>query len=597
MRNILNNKRPYFLLALLVFAAACANVVAPTGGPIDEDPPVVLRSTPPNYSTNFTGEDVRIFFDEFVELDNLRQNMLVSPPLQSDPEVRVRRRSIIMSIEDTLAPNTTYNFFFGESIVDITEGNAIPNFQYVVSTGDYVDSLSIAGRVRDAYTLEPADEVFVMLYDDIYDSVPMLELPVYLSKTNEEGEFFISNMREGEYLMFALMDKSSNFKYDSREEKIAFLDSLVSPKFAGHIHLFHSGDETPENDNGTVNDTINGNDIPINDTIPEESFTLPIHDLYLFQEKDTFQRILSARLERPGKVNIEFRIPTDSVHVREYRTLENNDWYIPELGAYKDTLTLWIPKMKELGTDSLFLEVMDRDEIIDTAKVALVRRATRGRERERDEDDEIAPISLLPTTLTRNTQPYYTWFRMRSPTPLAEFRQDLTAFFVSDSIPLTPEFSFTDQVQRRLKLDNTLEPDSSYRLILLPGAATDIFGATNDTLTFTFNTNNPADYATVLANIELPDDGGEQYILQLLDSDLETIHGEKIIADDDIYRFEHLAARTFRLRLIKDRNKNGKWDTGNYLKGIQPERVYMFSDDIEGRLNWEVEVIWSIEQY
>lgn len=596
------------LLLLSFLLHSCANIVAPTGGPIDEDPPVVLRSTPPNYSTRYKGQDVRIFFDEFVELRNLRQNLLVSPPLKDDPEVRVRGRSIIMSVSDTLMPNTTYNFFFGESIVDITEGNAIPNFQFVVSTGDYVDSLSVRGRVWNAQTLKPEKGVFVMLYDDIYDSVPMLERPVYLSKTDEEGRYTISNMREGEYLMFALKDLNNNYLYDNPEEKIAFLDSLIRPEFAGPLHVKEEREEEKDADKNNDDpspgadtlllpndtDTLNGND-----TLRGKFAELPVYELFLFQEKDTVQRVLSSSLATRGKLSLAFRIPADSVFFTELREPLDDGWYLPEYSKKRDTLVLWMPDMKR---DSLFLEVHDRGHIVDTIKVSTVPRAprTRGIGRSQEPEEETEPVVVInaPGIGTRSVQPYFKHFELVSQTPLVDFDPELFELFLSDSIPVEADFEFADELQRKMRLTYLLEPDSSYRLKLYPGSVTDIFGASyKDTLTISFRVDDPTAYATIDANITLPPEKESvgQYILQLMDDALEKVIDEKIIFSAGTYRFQHLRATNFRFRIIEDKNKNGKWDTGNYLKGIQPEKVYILPEPIQTRLNWEVEVVWQVE--
>ncbi len=639
-----------FLLSLL-FAAACANIVAPTGGPRDEDPPVVLRSTPPNYSTHYKGEDVRIFFDEFVELKDLRQNLLVSPPLENDPEIRVRGRSIIMSVEDTLASNTTYNFFFGESIVDITEGNAIPNFQFVVSTGSYVDSLSVAGNVVNASTLEPEPGVFVMMYDKIFDSVPMLQRPVYISKTDEEGNFFIGNMRDGEYLMFGLRDVNSNYLYDSADEKIAFLDSLIRPEFAGHL-----GRPVVEADDSEIQDEELSDellpeesdrlDIASDDTLTvsdslylQTSIITPRYKLFLFQEKDTVQRLMSATLARKGRINFAFRSTTDSVHVRDYKNPLPDDWKISEYNKTRDTLSFWFA---DLGRDSLFLEVFDRERLLDTIKISLVPRAVRGRGA--PTEDDVPVLNISTPTVSARKQPYYRKFELLSQTPLQQLVMDSVKAFVSDSIPFPVDFDFMDQVNRRLQMTPELKPDSSYRLKILPGAITDIFGAVNDTLNYVFQTTTREDYGYIMVNIQLPvketkaviatdtiatisdfdihfvPDDSEfelyletdtifaldslaadtlkapeeiQYILQLLTEKWEIV-AEKIITENRIYNFEHLRASTFRLRLIHDRNRNGKWDTGNYLDGVQPERVSVYPDKVQSRLNWDVEVLWDL---
>ena len=597
-----------FLIFVSIFLFSCANVVAPTGGPRDEDPPVVLRSTPPNYSTNYQGQDVRIFFDEFVELRNIRQNLLVSPPLENDPEVRIRGRSIIMSVSDTLRSHTTYNFFFGESIVDITEGNAIPNFQFVVSTGDYVDSLSVTGKVVNAQTLKPEEGVFVMMYDTIYDSVPMLERPVYLTKTSEEGDFMINNMREGEYMMFALRDMNTNFLYDNPDEEIAFLDSLVTPEYAGNIKLHRAIEEIEEertdipgsdgnndeaNGHTGINDTITIGNGFISDTLDTLSIIkdMSFYTLYLFQEEDTVQRILSAVRAAKGKLNIAFRIPTDSVVVTEYINPFSEPWYMEEFNQSRDTLTLWISKHER---DTLHLEIIDRGEIIDSVTVSMVRPAPRGRLAEPEEADKVEYLSIsTPTVVSRNTHPYYQHFKLRSQTPIAGFDNNRFELYLSDTIPLEVMFEFDDEVQRTLKMNSLLEPDSSYRLFIPPGTLKDIFGNSNDTLEYSFKLNNPSSFGSVVVNLTISEATEGQYILQLLNDNMEQVIAEKIIKDAGTYHFNHLTASNFRLRLIIDENENNKWDTGRYLKRLQPERVIVYPDLVQARLNWEVEVMWD----
>lgn len=651
---------PLSIVALVAFILySCANVVAPTGGPRDEDPPVVLRSTPPNFSTQYQGQNVRIFFDEFVELRNIRQNLLVSPPLANDPDFRTRGRSIIMSLnEDSLLANTTYNFFFGEAIVDITEANPIPNYQFVVSTGDYVDSLSVRGRVVNAKTLQPSEGVFVMMYNNIYDSVPMLERPVYLTKTNKEGNFTINNMQDGEYLMFALLDMNSNFIYDNPNEKIAFLDSLIRPVYAGTLFSTDtlSGAEAdttaiqnqqlPITENDTLL-TLPFDTVEISDTLPKDTLILlakekiiPFYELFLFQEEDTLQAVISASMINPGKVNIAFRVPIEEVTIRDYIEPFDHQWYIPEFNKTLDTLSLWLPDMQR---DTLFLEVSSGDHIIDSVTVSLVQRAARGRQREAETAVSADVLTITaPAMGSRNVHPYFQPFALKSNTPLRNFDSSQFSFFVNDSIPYDLEFTFIDDLQRTIQSTTQLYPDSSYRLFIPPGSITDIFGVQNDTLNFVFATNNEESYSYIILNLTLPkpeveagaidtlpagetsvplmgndemmpEETGEeaekspaqepeqieatqiqkQYILQLLDDKLERVLQEKIVTTDGQYRFDHLGAANFRLRLIVDENLNDRWDTGHYLSRRQPERVLIYPDAVQTRLNWEIEVIWD----
>jgi hypothetical protein len=594
------------IIIVPVILYACANVVAPTGGPRDEDPPVVVRSTPPNFSTYYTGQDVRIFFNEFVELKNLRQNMLVSPPLATDPEVRLRGRSIIMSISDTLRPNTTYNFFFGDAIVDITEGNPVTNFQFVVSTGSFVDSLSVRGKLVNAFTNEPEEGVFVMMYDNasVGDSVPMLRRPVYVSKTNKAGDFMINNMREGEYLMFALKDLNSTYMYDNPDELIAFYPELVSPVYFQPITpSVQQAEEilerlAPEADSDEEDSPLQNHRIVDEDTqeladslLKAHQPDLPSYRLRLFKERDTLQRVTSASLVAEGKVNIIFRIPADSVVIREYINEPTTNWYLPEFSRNRDTLSLWI---QQPPADTLYLEISDRGTIIDSVRVSMVRRAERARPGRTAQAQNV--LAVTTPSVAARVHPFFRTFELHSATPLSFVDQDGLKLFRNDSIPVNVSFSFTDSIQRVLRMDYMPEPDSSYVLRVREGSMRDIFETENDSIRVPFKVNNATSYGTIILSLTLPPsdaDENRQYVLQLMSENLQNVISERIVTRSGNFRFDYLPASTFTFRLIEDENFNGKWDTGLYVKRRQPEMVHIFPDKVQARLNWEIEADWD----
>ncbi len=548
------------MIVVLLFYA-CAHVVSPTGGPRDEDPPEVVRSSPPNYSPNFDDEQIRIFFDEFVTLHNIRQQLLVSPPMETMPEISIRGRSIVIDIDEELRPNTTYNFFFGDAIRDITEGNAIPNFQFVLSTGDHVDSLALGGRVKNAYTLSPEEGVYVMMYDNIYDSVPYLERPVYLAKTDEEGKFVISNMAEGRYKMFALDDQNYNFKYDLPDERIGFLDSLVRPRAL----------EAPD------------------DTLSMDTLRIPeidhAHTLYLFREEDTVQRITHSQLTREGLITLGFRVPFDSVYVREVKQPFDHQWHIPEYGENRDTLRIWFA---DTGRDTLFLEVRDRDQVLDT-----VVRSTRPRRpaRERDEEEEPS-LGISPDFRRRGAVPFFRPLTLNSQHPVEEIDTNHIQLYIHDSIPHPSQFHLSGHARRSITMHPPLEEETSYQLKLFPGAFTDIFGLTNDTLNISFTTTSRENYGNLFMDIDMPPTE-YQNILQLLTADKDVLK-EKTIDEGGRYVFRHLTASRYLVRLIEDLDGSGSWTTGDYLRGRQPEPVHMLPDTIQVRENWDVEMPWSI---
>jgi hypothetical protein len=583
-RHILSYILP-ILGAILLYA--CANEVAPTGGPRDEEPPRVIRSNPPNFSANFDDDQIRIFFDEYVRLQNIQQQLLVSPPLEQSPEVRIRGRSIVIDIEEELRSNSTYNVFFGDAIRDITEGNAIPNFQFVFSTGDYVDSLSVRGQVINAFNHDAEEGVYVMLYDNVTDSVPYLERPVYLAKTDKEGQFVISNMADGEYLMFALRDNNSNFLFDLPDEEIAFIDSLVRPEYVEpkRTELIEFQEEQEIDDDALPDQPEEWREVeeltPDNGDAVNDSITS--HTFYMFQETDTVQRVTSATLARTGLLAIAFRVPYDSAHVREIRRPFDDSWHIPEFNAEKDTLKIWFA---ETGRDSLFLEIRDRDRILDTIARSTTPRTRRNRGEENDTLPD--PLNISFNYRRASAVPFFQPLGIISEHPLENFQNTKIELLAHDSIPVESSFYFKDDLRRTVLMEPTPEEGIPYSINIMPGAFTDIFGLTNDTIQSRFRTTTIENYGNLIVVLTLPVQE-EQYVLQLLDNDRNILR-ERIIHEDGNYKFEYLTAGNYGLRLFQDINGNGRWDTGNYLKKIQPEPVFMFPESIQIRENWDVEV-------
>ena len=210
-----------------------------SGGLKDTIPPVVLQSEPQNYSVNFKGQKIEITFNEFITLDNINQQLVVSPPVENRVDVRLKNKTILIDLNNELQDSTTYTLNFGDAIKDNNEGNLLNNFEYVFSTGNYLDSLSVYGRLVNSFDLKPSeDPVSILLYDDLSDSAFLKHGPLYVSKTGKEGYFAMNNLRSDTFHIFALKDLNSNFYFDLPNEEIAFLDtSLIS-----YTRIFHTGD-------------------------------------------------------------------------------------------------------------------------------------------------------------------------------------------------------------------------------------------------------------------------------------------------------------------------------------------------------------------
>lgn len=227
----------FFLLCFLLLWASCAKQSSPSGGPRDEDPPKVLGAHPGNETTHFDQPEVKILFDEFIQLNKPQQNIIISPPLE-DVEYQARRKELTISIPDSLQDNTTYKINFGEAIQDLNEGNPLKNFAFVFATGPVLDSLKFSGEVADAFTGKPKENVKVNLYSSLEDSTIYRQNPNYFATTNESGSFEITNIREDTFFVVAYDDANNNFRYDPDFEGIAFKDtSYYLDTSIGEVHL------------------------------------------------------------------------------------------------------------------------------------------------------------------------------------------------------------------------------------------------------------------------------------------------------------------------------------------------------------------------
>lgn len=216
-----------FVLALCSIFTQCANIVPPGGGSRDTLPPRLLSVAPRDSSLNFNSQRIVFQFSEYVELDNVIEKLIVSPTLKRTPTITAKLRTITMLVKDSLQPNTTYTFNFGDAVKDVNERNPIEDFQYVVSTGTYLDSLQISGKLVVAETGKVDSNVAVMLYSNLEDSAVSKEKPLYLAKTKGDGTYRFKNLKPGTYRLFALKEEDRDFQYTQPAELIAFSDSVI----------------------------------------------------------------------------------------------------------------------------------------------------------------------------------------------------------------------------------------------------------------------------------------------------------------------------------------------------------------------------------
>ena len=593
-------KTQSFLLYLFIFVATaflvtnCANPVSPTGGPKDVTPPQVIESEPSNYSTNFIAEKIKLVFNEFIEFDEANKQLLVSPPLDNKPVFKIRGKSLIIEPENVLKQNTTYTIFFGDAIKDITEKNPLLDFQYVFATGATLDSLTIKGKVLDAFTLQPeVEEVFVMLYLDIndtipFDSIPYFSRPYYIAKTDEEGNFQLKNLKNDNYKIFALKDANSNYLYDLPNEEIAFLDSLLMPEF---FKTFVIPDSLL---NDTIlsiaeKDSLIKEKIKIDSIAKSEKYTF--YDLYLFDEIDSTQHLIAAELVKEGQIRFVFKFPTEDLKIEtlDY-TFGKECQKIEDLNPGRDTMTFWLTKNYP---DTLLFKISQDTLVLDTAEIVLFKEKKKKGEKNNEEDiPEKLPSLKYKTNIKSDMLNLSAYLKLEFIRPLEKYDFGKVFLIKKEKDTIVPKIEFTDPIKRKIIIKEKFEEGENYELFFPDSVFTDIMGYSNDTASIHFQIKELQDYGTLKINLANTK-SGSNYILQLMD-DRENILKKLTVSEDGIIMLDYLDPGAYKLKLIRDANNNGRWDTGDYMKNIPPERVYYFGKNFDVRANWDIKEDWEL---
>ena len=597
----------YISIFNAIILAGCAKVVAPTGGPKDEDHPLIVEIDPPDYTVNFDSKKINITFNEFIQLKDLNKSLVISPPLEEKPEIKVKGKTLVIEFLEELKDSTTYNIYFGNSVQDYNEGNPIENYQYVLSTGSYVDSLSISGQVINSFNLLPEEGVFVLLYEEHEDSVPIKQIPTYISKTNEEGLFRINNIGHNNYKLFCVRDFNKNYLFDLPTEDIAFIDSLVEFELITHTHI----------DTFYVPDSIyvlNNQEIPERkeerkiDTIIEHSHTFyPVNEyvLRLFTEYHEVQYLTNNTRETKHKIEVTFNKPIkDSIVFSMVDTVPEKQWYIKEINQTQDSIIYWLTDSAIYNRESLMFALNYQREDsnlvyqwnVDTLNMRYIEEKLK-----RNEEPDTS-IKYNLNVQNKGQMDLNKDIKFFFETPLGKYDTSrIKLFEVIDSIEIQKRFDFyKDSIKHRtywMAVD--WSEDTVYRLEINPGAFTDIYESTNDTSILLFDTQKRDYYGKILIDVIGMDSiPSYQLICQLIlpGKESETVFYEKIIQNNQLVEFDFLPPKEFMFKVILDTNYNGKWDTGEYLKNIQPEEVLYHDEKIKVRSNWDIEVNFNVEK-
>ncbi|PCI09558.1 MAG: hypothetical protein COB73_05195 [Flavobacteriaceae bacterium] len=516
------------ILSVLLLIGSCARKGRPTGGEKDEDFPIIITANPAHESINFKAKKIRLYFDEYIKLKDINKQLVISPPMKHEPiitPVGTASDFINIKITDTLKENTTYTFNFGNSIEDNNEGNILERFKYVFSTGDYIDSLQVTGTISDAYNLEVDEEISIQLYE-ITDSYT--DSIIFNERPN-----YVANTLDS--IGFEL----TNLK--------AGQYLMIALKDASNNYTFE-----PKQDKIGYYPTLI--------TLPTDS----VFHIKLFKEELPFK---FRRATEVKKGHIYFAHEGDPTGIKIDLISDKPTDYKSAIVFEKmmDSVSYWHTPIQ---ADSLLFRVSHND-LIDTLTVKL-------RSKEID--------SLMVNNMTNAILSLRDTFAIASNIPIEKINKSQIKILDKDSLPV----NFTTHLassKKVLKLDFYKEYNQKYQLQFLPNALEDLFGNVNDTLSYTASTKTPDAYGSIYLTIKNVE--SYPYILELLDKKEELVYRE-YVEDKTYFKLENLSPNEYMIRVIYDTNKNKKWDTGNFLKRIKPEKVLYRKSIIELRANWEL---------
>ena len=613
-------KKKYTILCLLALTlfASCARMGNPDGGWFDETPPKVIGASPADKGVNVKSRNVKINFDEYVKIDNATENVIVSPPQLTTPEIKAAGKSIDVKLLDSLKANTTYTIDFSDAISDNNEGNPLGNYTYSFSTGAEIDTMEVSGYVLSADNLEPVKGILVGLYsnqaDSAFQKLPMLRV----SRTDSRGHFIIKGVKNGTYRVYALQDVDGNYMFNQKSEKLAFLHNPITTSLKPDVRQ-----------DTLWTDSLHIADIKRHDYI---HFLPDNVTLSAFTELQTDRYLLSVTRKEANHFVANFSYGNSELPKIKGLNFNEKNAFIAIPNVKRDTISYWLRdsalvnqdtlrmEINYLKTDSLGKLVAQRDTMEVLSKQPFEKRMKaaqkelekwqKAQEKAKKKGDpyqavkpkesirlnvnaptELDPDKNIPISVDAPLEKVDTskihlytkidtlWYKAKySFRPLAH--RDVNGKLVrSDSLKHGMDYELVGEWR----------PGQEYSLEMDSTAFVDIYGNVSGKNKHGFKVKSDDEYSTL--TISLLGMEGKHCILQLLDKSDNVM--KELSAENGQAEFFYLAAGDYYLRMFVDRNNNGIWDTGDFTTGTQPEEVYYYPSKIECKAKWDVRESWN----
>lgn len=596
---------------VLLFGAAlltkCASTMVPTGGPKDTIPPVILFMEPDNFTTNIDTlryPKIYVEFNEYVQIKDLQKELFTSPAMKKKPTVIRRGRGIVVTMKDTLRPNTTYAINFGAAIADNNEGNPLHSMRYVFSTGDTIDSMYMSGYTADSYKADSVSKSFIYFFiaDSVeqpkeWDSTMFKYKPHVIARAEKNGIFIAQNLKPVNYRIYAFEDTNSNMEYEPSIDQIGFLDTIYNPStMPGFTIWFDSLRHYPSAD-------------------PQLYFRM-------FMDRRFARHTMTGheRLNR-HKAMLYFGAPNPNVTSIRFDSIpEDKVIYDPQTVG-KDTVALWFDLAPEELPDTIKGEITyfkhdSINELVETTeklRLAWVKVETKEERKEREEQEKereraekageewVEPEKPNPFKLNIASSGEYHKNKqvdMEFDFPLTKFDSTLISLKMTTEQITEPQdvkFHFVQDTINRQKYQLRVDwqPKAKYELVMPAGVFENVAQESNDTIKCSYTGADPEKFAIVNINVKSSHPRA-RYILQLTNNQGKT-QREICNVTPGKYTLEYITAGDVMLRVVEDMNGNGKWDTGDMVLMRQPERTEIFKNEdgleiFTTKENWEFDL-------
>lgn len=598
------NNMQWLLFAVLAMVCSCAKMGQPDGGWYDETPPAIVRTSPADQGVNIKAKKINIYFNEYIQVDNPTEKVVISPPQIEQAEIKPSGKKIEVELKDSLKPNTTYTIDFSDAISDNNENNPLGNYTFTFSTGDHIDTMQVAGYVLNAENLEPIKGILVGLYNNLSDTIFTKEPMLRVSRTDSRGHFVIKGVAPGDYRIYALQDADNNYYFNQKSEQLAFTHDIITPTFKPDIRQ----------------DTLWRDSLHI-DSIARVPYTHFLPDdivLRAFTEVQTDRYLIKSERNEPDHFTLFFSY-SDSL-LPQIRGLNFNeqDAFITELSEKRDTITYWLRdtmlvnqdtlrmELKYMATDTLGVLRLQTDTMDILSKQPYEKRMKqkqdkyeewkkkqeRAKKRDKPYETEM-PAELLEPKYNVASEPDPDQnITIEMPAPLAKVDTSCVHLYSKyDTLWYRSPFVLRPKegVNRTYELLGEWRPGIEYSLEIDTMAFTDIYGKTTAPFKQGFKVKTEDSYATLMFDITGMAD--TTVVVQLLNTSDAMV--KETSTTNGRAEFYYIKPGTYYARMYVDSNKNGKWDTGDYAADRQAETTYYYPEKIECKEKWDLTLTWN----